>query len=146
MNLSRLSEFAGGYAGWIAAASLVMLVLGAMAVPWLVCRLPSDYFQASHRLRLSRRGPVPLAYWPWVIARNLIGAVLILLGLVMFVTPGQGVLTLLAGLWLTNFPGKYRLERWLVGLPGVLGAVNWMRRRRGYPPQAPSAHESDDRD
>ncbi len=49
----------------------------------------------------------------------------------MLVTPGQGLLTLLIGLLLLNFPGKYRLERWLVRRPGVLRTLNWVRRRRG---------------
>jgi hypothetical protein len=33
-----------------------------------------------------------------------------------------------------NFPGKYRLERWLVLRPGVLRALNWLRRRNHQPP------------
>lgn len=137
MDISQLRDLATGYAGWIAAGSIVMLVAGALAAPWLVCRLPSDYFQLEQRRRLSRRGPVSPLYWLWVVARNVLGAVLILLGLVMFVTPGQGVLTLFAGLWLTNFPGKYRLERRLVNMPGVLRAINWIRERRGHPALQP---------
>jgi hypothetical protein len=137
VELSQLIDFAEHHAGWIAVVSVAMLVLGALAAPWLICRLPSDYFQPEHRRRLSQRGPVPPIYWPWVVVRNVLGAVLILLGLIMFVTPGQGALTLFAGLWLTNFPGKYRLERRLVAVPGVLGAINWIRRRRRLPEMTP---------
>jgi len=60
----------------------------------------------------------------------------VLMGLLMLVTPGQGVMTLLVGLLLMNFPGKYRMERWLVMRPGVLRALNWLRRRRGQRPFA----------
>ena len=66
--------------------------------------------------------------------KNLLGALLVVLGLVMLVTPGQGLLTLLAGLLLMNFPGKYRLECWVVLRPGVLRALNWLRGRGGQPP------------
>jgi hypothetical protein len=52
----------------------------------------------------------------------------------MLFTPGQGILTILAGLLLMNFPGKYRLERWLVQRPGVLSSLNWLRTRRGKAP------------
>ena len=38
----------------------------------------------------------------------------------MLVLPGQGILTILMGLFLMNFPGKYRLERKVVTLPQVL--------------------------
>jgi hypothetical protein len=52
----------------------------------------------------------------------------------MLVTPGQGILTILVGLLLMNFPGKYRVERWLVTRPGVLRSLNRLRKRRGEPP------------
>ena len=74
-----------------------------------------------------------------VILKNSLGLVLALLGVVMLFTPGQGLLTLLAGLALMNFPGKYRLERRLALSPGVLKGINWMRERRNYPPmEAPT--------
>ncbi len=75
-------------------------------------------------------------------AKNLLGGVLVVLGLVMLLTPGQGLLTLLIGLMLMNFPGKYRLERWLVTRPGVLRALNWLRARQGHQPlEAPPGAE-----
>jgi len=50
-------------------------------------------------------------------------------GIVMLVLPGQGILTIVIGLMLSNFPGKYRLERWLVMRPRVLRTINWLRQR-----------------
>jgi len=69
-----------------------------------------------------------------VVLKNALGVVLVVLGFIMLFTPGQGLLTLLAGLLLMNFPGKYRLERWLVLRPGVLRGLNWLRQRGGHPP------------
>jgi hypothetical protein len=66
--------------------------------------------------------------------KNLLGLLLVVLGLIMLVTPGQGIVTLLIGLLLMNFPGKYHLERWLVLRPGVLKGLNWLRRRQGQLP------------
>ena len=66
--------------------------------------------------------------------KNLIGALLLVLGVIMLFVPGQGLLTMLIGLMLMNFPGKYRLERWLVRRSGVLNSLNWLRRRRGRAP------------
>jgi len=52
----------------------------------------------------------------------------------MLVLPGQGVMTVLIGVALLDFPGKHRLQRWIVGRRGVLDALNWIRRKRGRPP------------
>jgi hypothetical protein len=69
-----------------------------------------------------------------LIGRNLLGYVFIVAGILMLVTPGQGMLTILIGLTLVNFPRKYRLERWIVSRRPVLRSVNWLRRRAGCPP------------
>ena len=40
------------------------------------------------------------------IAKNMGGVCLILIGCAMILTPGPGLLTILAGLYIVNFPGK----------------------------------------
>jgi uncharacterized membrane protein YphA (DoxX/SURF4 family) len=106
----------------------------------MVARLPHDYFNQSHRAvwRFSLGAP----WYALVLAglKNLVGALLVLLGLLMLITPGQGILTLLVGLLLMNFPGKYQLECWLVRRPGVLKALNWLRRRNGQVAFDPPAY------
>jgi hypothetical protein len=69
-----------------------------------------------------------------VLVKNAIGIVLILSGLAMLVLPGQGVLTILFGVALTNFPGKYRLERRIVNSPSVRGALDRIRSAAGRSP------------
>ena len=41
--------------------------------------------------------------------RNAVGLVLVTAGLAMLVLPGQGIITLLVGIILMDFPGKHRL-------------------------------------
>jgi archaellum biogenesis protein FlaJ (TadC family) len=116
---------------WVSAASLVMFLLTPVVVGWIVIRLPTDYFKAERRHpetawerhRVLR--PVVL------VVKNLVGVVLLLAGLVMLVTPGQGVLTIVVGLTLVNFPGKARFERWLATRPAVWRSINWLRSRVG---------------
>lgn len=69
--------------------------------------------------------------------KNLVGWVLILAGILMVLLPGQGVITIIMGLVLSDFPGKYKLERRLAGNHRVLSGINWIRRRSGHPPLAP---------
>lgn len=119
---------------WASAGSLLTLLMTAAAVPWVVTRLPADYFARPRRTAWKAgQGIAPLKALVGVL-KNLLGAILLCVGLVMLVTPGQGVLTILAGLLLMNFPGKYRVERWLVMRPGVMRALNWLRARRGQTP------------
>lgn len=119
---------------WAGAGSLAMAVLTLVAVPWIVVRLPADYF-VRRRREVWRRGPSHLpGALVFTLLKNLLGLLLVVLGVVMLVTPGQGILTLLVGLLLMNFPGKYWLERWLVTRKGVMRGMNWLRRKGGREP------------
>jgi hypothetical protein len=119
---------------WGTGLSLVALVGTIIGVPWVVTRLPHDYFSRPRRAVWRDTADEPVFALVLGVFKNLLGALLVLLGLVMLVTPGQGLLTLLVGLLLMNFPGKYQLERWLVLRPGVLRGLNWLRSRRDQTP------------
>ena len=108
-----------------------------LALPWLVARLPGDYFLHDHRLHDYRGDRHPAFHGLVVVAKNTFGLVLVMAGLVMLVLPGQGLLTILVGLMLTNFPGKYQLEKRLVRNSTVMRALNWMRARWRRPPLQP---------
>jgi len=69
-----------------------------------------------------------------LIGKNVLGYAFIVAGIIMLVLPGQGMLTILIGITLVNFPGRYRLERWFVSRRPVLRSINWLRRRAGQPP------------
>lgn len=122
------------YFWWITGASLLSAIATVLAMPWVVTRLPDDYFNHPERESWRQSNSEPLVALLLGLLKNAVGAVLLALGALMLFTPGQGLLTILAGLLLMNFPGKYRLERWLVQRPGVLRSLNWLRTRRGKPP------------
>ncbi len=120
--------------GWLGVLSVIMFIGTLMIIPVLVARIPADYFEDKQRHISRTRRIHPVIYMILVVAKNLIGIILILAGIVMLVLPGQGVLTILIGISLTNFPGKYTLERKLVSQPNVFKAINWLRERAGKPP------------
>ena len=120
--------------GWFAGMSLLMFVVSLVAFPLVIVFLPRDYFVRHRRdpARQTRRHP---AVWLTVsILKNVLGAVLILAGVAMLVLPGQGLLAILVGVMLANFPGKYALERRIIGRPAVSNAVNRIRESAGRPP------------
>lgn len=147
MPLQRVLEFAADYAPWLVAGSVLSLAIGCLLGPWLILQLPADYFTWRRRhAELARRGhPVRRAIL--TSAKNLVGAILVVAGFCLFFLPGQGLITLVAGLVVMNYPGKFRLERWLIRRPKVLPALNWFRQRYGREPLlAPErAHGGDPR-
>ena len=137
----RVGEFADRHAAALSAvgaASLAAFVGGLLALPWLAARIPADYFLGDRPpAAVSRRTGRPRpawAVWAGRLGRNAAGGVLILAGAAMLVLPGQGVLTMLAGLILTDLPGKRRLEKAVVRRRLVLRGLNALRRRRGVEP------------
>ncbi len=118
----------------LAAVVFVLLfVLSIAAFILLVVALPARYFIDDHRLWAGRH---PLIRLLGLISKNLLGLVLIALGIVLSIpgVPGQGLLTILIGLVLLDFPGKHRLVQRFVRRPGILGALNKFRAWFGRPP------------
>ena len=121
-------------AWWLLIASAAMFVLTLLAVPVLVVRIPSDYFADSDRSGSSYSPRFPWVRWIWLIIKNVLGVGFLFLGALMLVLPGQGILTILIGIMLLDFPGKFRLQRWVVSRKGVLDSINWIRKKRGREP------------
>lgn len=114
--------------------SILSLLVSLFLIPFLIVRIPVDYFSGEkrHLLPWARRHMV--IRWIGLILKNLFGTLFVMLGFAMLFLPGQGLLTMFIGILLLNFPGKYRLERCLIRRPSVRNAANWLRRRAGRPP------------
>jgi hypothetical protein len=96
-----------------------------------VIAMRADYFTGPRSVRAQGRRRIALT-----VGRNVLGALLVAVGVVLAIpgVPGQGLLTILVGLLLTDVPGKRRLVRRLLALPGSLAAVNRLRARFRRPP------------
>jgi hypothetical protein len=114
---------------WLFAASVTVFLLTPVAVGWMLVRLPQDYFTKERRRPLESWAKRPALRFVVLIAKNLLGIVLVAAGLAMLLVPGQGLLTIAVGLILTDFPGKFGLERWIVTRPSVWRSINWLRKR-----------------
>ena len=120
----------------LAALSAITFLATLVVVPMLVVRLPSDYFSYRKRHRAPWADRHPAVRLTLLVAKNALGGVFVACGIAMLVLPGQGILTMLIGVVLLDFPGKYRLQRWVVGHKPVLRSINWLRRRREREPIA----------
>ena len=108
--------------------SIVLLVGTAALIPWLITVLPADFFARKSDSAADgrgRRSPGSLAV---AVLRNLLGVVLLVAGFIMLFIPGQGLLTMLIGVALIDFPGKRALLLRMVRNPRVFDAANRIRR------------------
>ena len=113
--------------------SIVFFVGSLIAIPFILVRLPADFFD----IRVPR---------PWMedhhpvlrvlghLVKNMVGAIFLFAGFLMLFLPGQGILTMLIGISMLDFPGKRKVEAKLIGQPTVLQAINGMREKFGKPP------------
>src|SRR6056300_1950372 len=111
------------------AVSVLMILVAVLLSPYLAALIPRDYFINPERRTLHP--DIPLWGLLRRLIKNLFGLVLLFLGLVMLVTPGQGLLTIFVALMALDYPGKYSLERWLISKSSIRSGINWLRSKAG---------------
>jgi hypothetical protein len=123
-------------------SSIFIFLLSILGISWFVANIPEDYFLESKRRPTKWREQKPILRLAVLFGKNIIGVSLIIGGLLMLVLPGQGLLTIVTGLLLINYPGKYKLEQKLVAIPSVFRALNWIRVKANKPPlKRKTAHQ-----
>lgn len=113
--------------------SLVFFVGSLIAIPYVLVRLPADYFD----IRIPRswmENHHPILRLVGHLVKNAIGAIFLFAGFLMLFLPGQGLLTMLIGISMLDFPGKRKIEAKIIGQQTVLGVINGMREKFGKPP------------
>ena len=113
--------------------SVVCFVVSLIAIPFLLVRLPPQYFDERHP-RTWMQDHHPVLRLIGLGLKNALWVVVFLAGIAMLFLPGQGILTMLIGISLVDFPGKRRLERRLIGQPTVLKTINKLREKFDRPP------------
>ena len=110
-----------------------MFVGTLIAIPIFIISIPVDYFEQLKEGRgLIKKHP--LAYFVLRIARNTAGVILLGMGIAMLLLPGQGLLTMLVGLILIDFPGKKSLILRIVQNQTIYNSLNWIRECAHRPP------------
>ena len=125
-----------GHYAVLATLLFVATLLISFAVALIILiRLPSDYF-CTPRTGNARHAGHGLFFSVGIVLKNLLGVVLIIIGVILSVPglPRQGLLTVLAGLFLLDFPGKRNLLYKLVSRPLLLQAINRLRMKFSQPP------------
>ena len=113
--------------------SLLMFVGSLIMLPWLVSLIPADYFAHDCRVPAKWKQAHPFIRISLLIVKNLVGYIILVAGVVMLVLPGQGLLSILVALMLMDYPGKFRVERWIISRPALSHIVNRIRGKFGKP-------------
>ncbi len=114
---------------------LATFTLSLAMVSFVLVKIPPAYFNPEHN-REFMVGKPWLVRWSGLILKNIVGFLLIALGIVLSLpgVPGQGILTILLGLVMLDIPGKRPLEARIVRRPAVLSSINKLRARFNKPP------------
>ncbi len=114
---------------------LVSFFVNLGIVSLILVKLPADHFSKSRKTKFWA-GPRPAIHAAKVIGKNIAGVLLVALGIVLSLpgVPGQGLLTVLLGIMLLDFPGRHRLEQKLLSKPSIVNTINSLRGRFGKPP------------
>ncbi len=115
-----------------AAIFLVSFFANLGIVTWILVKLPADHFSKSRKTKFWA-GPRPWIHAAKVIGKNIGGVLLVAVGIVLSLpgVPGQGLLTVLLGIMLLDFPGRHRLEQKLLSKPSIVNSINKLRGRFG---------------
>ena len=123
---------------WVSSISGVGLLVVATVTPWLIVRMPEDFFSNPQRYNWLDRKPASIRV-PIRILKNLLAIVLVIVGVIMFLTPASGLFPILLGIVLADVPGTLKLQRWILCRKTIRKSMNWLRRKfHRRPVQMPS--------
>jgi hypothetical protein len=137
--LDRFSEFVSAIT-WSKVLIGALIFVGSFfinlaIVSFILVKLPADHFSKRRKTKFWS-GPRPWLHAAKVIGKNIGGVLLVALGVVLSLpgVPGQGLLTILLGVMLLDFPGRHRLEQKLLSKPSIVNTINRLRGRFEKPP------------
>lgn len=133
LNENVLSRVSGAGLLYGTLLFVVTFAVSTAVAAFVIVKLPANYFHSSHGREFMAESR-PALRWAATVVKNVFGLLLVVAGVVMMVAPGPGVLTILLGVTLLDFPGKRELELKLVRRPAVRHTIDRVRARYGRPP------------
>ena len=114
----------------ISISSFVLTIVGCAL---MITNLPSNYFLHAYR---ERRIKNHFLRFFVSLLKNIVGFIIVVFGALMSLpgVPGQGLLTILVGLIISDFPGKKRLVNRIIRIRAVYMAANKIRLLFKRPP------------
>jgi hypothetical protein len=111
------------YAGIV---SILIFVFSIAGLRLFIIAIPSDYFINKKRVSTLKNRSI-LLWIIYIVFKNIIGYIFIIMGLAALVLPGQGILMILVGLMMSDYPKKFDLEKKIITIKAVRKGINWIR-------------------
>ncbi len=110
----------------IGMVSIAIMLISIFLIPVFIKNIPTDYFinNKYHQMNINNTKQFII-----IIGRNIIGFILIIVGVIMLFTPGPGIITILVALFLMKFKNKAKLEYMLVKNNATFKALNYLREK-----------------
>lgn len=121
-----LFEWLKAYGVMLIGVSVASFVVSILFCTLVIAYLPPDYFLSNRQTSHIKH---PVLRIGLKCLKNLFAAVLVVVGIIQIPLPGQGVLTILIGIIISDIPGKRKLERRIISSPVVLATANGIRSR-----------------
>lgn len=115
---------------YLGIGSFIFFIIMILITPWLVGKIPYDYFVND---KYSMKSASKITKFIVNPIRNIFGFILLILGFIMLFTPGQGIITILLAVLVMRFPYKRELEQKIIANKNILKALNWLRDKNNKP-------------
>ncbi len=125
MTLTNVLIFIGAF--------VFSILLNIVVIAIVFIKIPANYFSPHYREDFLP-GAGWHTRWGAFLLKNIAGVIMLVIGVIMLVGPGQGILSILTGIILLDIPGKRPIEAKLIGRPTILAAANKLRARYNKPP------------
>ncbi|AGF78785.1 Putative transmembrane protein (PGPGW) [Desulfocapsa sulfexigens DSM 10523] len=112
--------------------STATFFLSLLIIPWIIGMLDKDFFIHLHEHK-KKEDEHPVIFILLRTLRYFLGFILFLSGILMLFLPGQGILTIILGISLLDFPGKRALTDRLLSYRPVQKGLNWIRKKENKP-------------
>lgn len=119
-------EWLKAYGAMLVGVSIASFVVSILFCTLVIAYLPSNYFLPNRQESRIRQ---PVLRIGLKFLKNLFAVVLVIVGAIQIPLPGQGLLTMLIGIIISDIPGKRKLERRIIRSPVILTTANGIRSR-----------------
>lgn len=119
-------EWLKTYGAMLVAVSVASFVISLLFCTLAIAYLPTDYFLSNRQISRIKH---PVLRIGLKCVKNLFAVILVIVGIIQIPLPGQGVLTMLIGIIISDIPGKRGLERRIIRSPVILATANGIRSR-----------------